>query len=75
MRTVDVPLVMWEPSPALDKERSITLRRPCECGCDNRNNATLVGYINGITNGWGFTMEIHDEETFQHMEKVFGENT
>lgn len=57
-------------NPLLDQERPLTLRRPCPCGCDQRGNPTLVGYVNAATNGFGFTLEIHDEETYQHMRQA-----
>lgn len=73
-RKVMVPLVLLKggDSPVFEQNRPTTLRRPCECGCDNRGNPDLVGYLHGIRDGVGFTMEIHDESVYQHMEKVFG---
>lgn len=68
--TAKLVLLEGEDNPALDQERPLTLRRPCECGCDQRGNPTLVGYVNCITKGSGFTLEIHDEGTYQHMTRA-----
>lgn len=53
-----------------DQERPLTMRRPCDCGCDQRDAPDMVGYINAIADGKGFTIRFHDEETFQHVDAI-----
>lgn len=57
-----------------DQDRELTLRRPCECGCDQRgpNGVGLVGYLNGIRDGLGITVLIYDETEYQRLERVMG---
>ncbi len=46
------------------QDRELALLRPCECGCDNRDS-DMIGYLHGIHDGKGFTIEILDEATYQ----------
>lgn len=50
--------------------------RPCECGCDNRDGKTGVGYFSGSDgNGCGFTIWIDNEEVYQAVVAVIGEES
>ena len=53
-----------------DQDRPLALHRPCGCGCDQRDNPNLVGYLNAITNGVGFTLRVFDEDTYSVLEEV-----
>jgi hypothetical protein len=50
--------------------RPLRAQRPCDCGCDERDGL-LVGYISGSNaEGSGFTVRIHDEDTYRYVERV-----
>lgn len=55
-----------------DQNRPLTVRRPCSCGCDQRRAPEMIGYLNAIKDGVGFTVEITDEETYRVFEAVLG---
>ena len=49
-----------------DPGRSLMLRRPCSCGCDERDGSKGAGYLTGATkDGRGFTVWIESEEVYQ----------
>jgi hypothetical protein len=54
-----------------DFKRPLSLSRPCECGCDHRGDATLVGYLSG-GNGvdGGVTLALYDEAQYQALAAV-----
>lgn len=53
-----------------EKNRSLSLRRPCKCGCDKRAGITGVGYLTASDhNGNGFTLWLTDEITFKTLER------
>ena len=59
--------IVWNGEP----NRPLSLRRPCECGCDFRDGNHGVGYISGSDgDGIGFSIWIESETTFQIIERV-----
>ena len=42
--------------------------RPCDCGCDTRDDPNLVGYIMEIVDGLGYTLKFYDETEFRAAE-------
>ena len=53
------------------QDRDLTVQRPCPCGCDNRDDPDMVGYVHAIRDGVGVTIVITDEEIYQIVERVF----
>lgn len=51
-----------------DHDRDLALHRPCPCGCDNRDS-DMIGYLNAIKDGVGFTLRIFDEDDYLAMER------
>lgn len=48
------------------KSRVLAVKRPCDCGCDQRDGGHGVGYLTGSdAEGNGVTVWIEDEEVFQ----------
>ena len=53
------------------ESRKVEFFDPCSCGCDNRDNPYLLGYLSGSNDdGDGFTLPIHDQETYDQMRKI-----
>ncbi len=54
-----------------EKNRPLSLRRPCSCGCDERDGKKGVGYLTGSTPlGNGFSIWIKSEKVYQAIRKV-----
>ena len=54
-----------------DRNRPLSLWRPCDCGCDSRGGLKGVGYLTGSNKrGHGFTVWITDESVFKRIEKA-----
>ncbi len=54
-----------------EKDRLLQVRRPCSCGCDERDGSPGVGYITGSDKaGNGFTVWIESEEVYQRLERL-----
>lgn len=72
--TVETEVTLWS-GPNTAKRRPFKAQRPCPCGCDNRGREVpLVGYVTGSNaKGEGITLYAPDEETYQHLVRVFGE--
>ncbi len=55
---------------------SLVLRRPCECGCDFRNDfeeyGKSVGYLFVCKDGVGFNVKIYEEAIYEHIRGVIG---
>lgn len=51
----------------LDLDRPVQVRRPCSCGCDERDGCQGVGYITG----GGFTLWIEEEPVYQAIRRSF----
>jgi len=55
-----------------EEDREIRFSDPCCCGCDTRDNPQLLGSLTGSNDkGEGFTIRKYDEETYNHMRKIF----
>ena len=49
-----------------EKSRALAVKRPCACGCDQRDGGHGVGYLTGSdAEGNGVTVWIEDEGVFQ----------
>ena len=49
-----------------EKSRALAVKRPCDCGCDQRDGGHGVGYLTGSdAEGNGVTVWIEDEQVFQ----------
>ena len=58
-----------------EKNRPMSLRRPCECGCDRRDGNNGVGYLTGSdANGHGFTVWIESEVVFERIASLMPKN-
>lgn len=55
--------------------RPLQLVRPCECGCDHRDNQDMVGYLHAVTDGEIVNIAIYDEGLFQALARAMGEYT
>jgi len=55
---------------AFAQNRELAANRPCGCGCDNRDDPDLIGYLHAVTDGEGFTISFHDEEEFELVARV-----
>jgi hypothetical protein len=54
-----------------EEDRLLQVRRPCSCGCDDRDGRGGVGYLTGSdAAGNGFTIWIESEEVFQRLEQL-----
>lgn len=54
--------ILWQG----EKSRPLQLRRPCECGCDERDGERGVGYLTASdSNGQGFTLWIEEESVYE----------
>ena len=51
-------------SDAHEQDRPLAIKRPCSCGCDNRRDPDMVGYLHAIKDGKGFTITFDDEDTY-----------
>ncbi len=52
-----------------EKNRRLQLRRPCDCGCDERDGKRGVGYLTGSDGrGQGFTLWIETETVYRRVE-------
>jgi hypothetical protein len=54
-----------------EKSRLLQVRRPCPCGCDERDGRPGVGYLTGSDDeGNGFTIWIETEEVYRRLERL-----
>ena len=57
-----------------EESRSLTLSRPCSCGCDQRSSNHGVGYLTGShPDGSGFTIWIKKEKLYQLLRGFYPE--
>ena len=62
-------VILWTGEP----NRKLTLKRPCECGCDEREGPAGVGYlIVSDGDGNGVTLWIEHEDVYQVLQRVLG---
>ena len=68
----DVKLVTFDhpDDPMFNQNRPLELHRPCECGCDQRGDPNLVGYLNAIKDGVGFSLRLYDEADYSTLKEV-----
>ena len=56
-----------------EKSRALAVKRPCDCGCDQRDGGHGVGYLTGSdAEGNGVTVWIQDEQVFQALRALVG---
>jgi len=61
-------IILWKG----EANRKVNAYRSCSCGCDDRGGRKGVGYISGSDDqGYGFTIWIRNESTFQALVKEF----
>lgn len=59
-----------------EKNRPLSLRRPCECGCDRRSGNKGAGYLTGSdAKGRGFTVWIESETVFKRIAALMPNNS
>jgi hypothetical protein len=57
-----------------EKNRLLSVCRPCSCGCDDRGGRPGVGYLTGSDEeGNGFTVWIECEEVYQRLERLLAQ--
>jgi hypothetical protein len=76
-RTVEAEVFTPESDPdnPVSRIRPFQLVHPCSCGCDQRDNARLVGYLHAINDGEIVNIYIYDEAVFQALARAIGQYT
>lgn len=55
--------------PGVYKDFGPKVERPCECGCDERDGAS-IGYLHIARNGIGFVIHAENEDEFELLKEV-----
>ena len=66
----NVDLTFWNGRDT-NKNRKVDFYDPCGCGCDTKYDPDLLGYLSGSNDdGYGFTLHIYDQDTYDKMRKI-----
>ncbi len=68
-QTLEITTFDHQGDDTFAQDRPFDLLRPCSCGCDQRDNPDMVGYLHAVSDGIGFTITINDEEIYAIIEK------
>lgn len=55
----------------MDWQRRLSLRRPCQCGCDRRELKHGVGYITGGSGAAVVSVWIEHEDVYKALQGIF----